>query len=745
MVISDLLGGDVLIANAAPATTADTGTGLPNQGTDDIVFDGSDYGLFTSDHDLTLVAGGDIIMLSGVRNEGAGNVNLASGWDGSTGLDPTAFPILDMAAVQAADAFGATGGDVYIGDGSQAYGIAVGSSGGQTTVLGGNLGILGSDTDDAYAQLGFLGAATGDIEVTLTGDLTATAKGGKRGYVQIGHGGYNDDNAHSGTISIDAGGDVTFEAGSNDDAYAHLGHGGLDSVGDSSGDISISATNGLIFAGGSGFGANAQLGHGGSGADGAHSGDILISATGEMRFAAGSGSETYSQLGHGGAFADGNNSGNIAISATGDLAFSAGSALLTYAQFGHGGSYASGDHSGDIAISATGDLSFAGGSGWSAYAQLGHGGYDVDGSHSGNFTIGASGLTFTGGSGLEAFAQLGHGGLDASGSYTGDIWLVLAGDLDLTGGSGADAYAQIGHGDASGGSSGTRTGDISAVVGGMTTFFQPSPATSLISTVPPRRSTATTSTGGYWFGHVTTTVSGVSNADVALVTDGLSVTDGDFSAMLISDLLGGDVLIANTAPATTPDTGTGLPNLGSDDIVFDGSDYGLFTSEHDLTLASGGDIVMLSGVRNEGTGNVSLAGGWDGVNGLDLSTFPILDMAAVQAADAFGGTGGDIYIGDGSQAYGIAVGSSGGQTTGARRKPRHPRLRHRRCLCPTRLPRRGDRRRRRDPDRRPDGDGEGRKARLRADRPWRLQLRHRPLRHHLHQCRRRRDIRSGQQ
>ena len=387
------------------------------------------------DSDVWFLAADDITFGGSAQWNGTGDMTLVAGWnaasDGSTGWtlgDTTA----DTATLETAGNYGLGTGNIQIGDGSQTNGIAVGSSGGTTTVLGGNLSLLGSDADDGFAQLGFVGAATGAIAVTLAGDLTATASSGARSYAQLGHGGYGDDNDHSGSISIDAGGDVTFGGGSSSYAYAQLGHGGDSAEGDHSGAVTINADS-LTFNGGSGFHAYAQLGHGGYSGDGDRSGDISVSATGDLTFTAGPGLNAYAQLGHGGQFADGDYSGDIAISVADELTFTVGSNLYAYVQLGHGGLDANGNHSGDIAISAA-DLTFGGGSGWDTYAQLGHGGYDADGDHSGAIT------------------------------------LTVDGDLELTGGSGTNAYAQIGHGDAAGTTTGTRIGDISALVGGVTTF-----------------------------------------------------------------------------------------------------------------------------------------------------------------------------------------------------------------------------------------------------------------------------------
>jgi len=320
-----------------------------------------------------------------------------------------------------------------------------------------------------------------------------------------------------------------------------------------------------------------------------------------------------------------------------------GNLVATANSFGNGGDILLGDGTQGnlIAVGSqsgtttalTRDLKLTGGNAGLPVAQLGYrfdGTGDIEVMTTRDVTL----QTGTGG-GAPPAVQIGHGG---SGDLAGDIRLLIAGDLTLsTVGGVLGTSAHIGHGNASAASFGTRTGDISAIVAGTTTFSQ-------------------TPAAEAWIGHRSSTAGALSNADVALVTNGLSVTGDDFADMLRSNLLGGNVLIANTAPATTPDAG-GFANLGTDDILFAGWNGGAFTSDFDLTLAARGDVVMLSNVRNEGTGKVNLLGGWNGTTGLDLSGFPTLDMAAVETAGAFGAAGGNVYIGDGSQTQDIQVGS----------------------------------------------------------------------------------------
>ncbi len=88
------------------------------------------------------------------------------------------------------------GGAVYIGNGSQTTGIAVGSRFGPTNVAAHDANVLASTTTEAaFAQLGFRTdhnaqgyLIDGPITVHLTGNLVATA-GTENAYAQVGHGG----------------------------------------------------------------------------------------------------------------------------------------------------------------------------------------------------------------------------------------------------------------------------------------------------------------------------------------------------------------------------------------------------------------------------------------------------------------------------------------------------------------------------------------------------------------------------
>ena len=265
--------------------------------------------LYVSMYDLTFLAHQHINFNSSVQNSHAtgGDINIVAGWDGTSAFDPTTFATADVTSTTL---FGNNNGSVFIGSATQTTGVAVGSAHGETNVLGHDLTLRGSDSNRAYAQLGFHhvsgGAAgstitSGEINVLATGGVSATAgsQGGQfvtTSYVQIRHGG-NRQESNAGT------------------AWNYTG------------DITLAANEDIVFHGGSGQLAYAQLGQGGYGADGNHSGTTTITQANNLNFMGGSALRAYAQLGQGGLDADGNHSGTTTITQANNLNFMGGSAL----------------------------------------------------------------------------------------------------------------------------------------------------------------------------------------------------------------------------------------------------------------------------------------------------------------------------------------------------------------------------------------------------------------------------------
>ena len=404
-------GGDVAIdATGAITVGAVTATSftLTSSGPitlTDAIATSSDFDALTS---------GNIVVTGGAENSGAGSITLVAGWDGVT---PAA------SAATTAGAYGLDGGSVIIGGPSASGNASVGSAGGTTTVAAANLELQG---ENGYAQLGYVGGgATGNIVVTLTGNLTLSA-GGAGDYAQIGHGGAGTSGSESGTIGIAAAGTITLIGGSGTDAYAQIGHGGaLSNFGTTfafsdTGDISLSGTVVTLNAG-LGDGAYAQIGHGGLGAGESAtvstgsivlSGNIDLTAMSNLVLTGDGGTGAYAQIGNGGFGADANATllSGGAITETGDIVIATGTAASAgsiningdaYAQIGNGGyqensnANASGiNESGNISLSLNGGSGTinAGDEGNFAYGQVGNGdaARTGDGNVSGNIEVSSS-------------------------------------------------------------------------------------------------------------------------------------------------------------------------------------------------------------------------------------------------------------------------------------------------------------------------------------------------------------------
>ncbi len=132
---------------------------------------------------LTFLAHRDINVNAGILCDGPGDVALLAGWNESAGTDVAAL-LVDPGN------YGLGGGSVYMGDGAQAVGIAVGSRFGTTQVAGFDLDLTGGTPTNGFCQIGFPVDSQGDtyyvdgpINVFLNGSLAATGGDGGAAYV----------------------------------------------------------------------------------------------------------------------------------------------------------------------------------------------------------------------------------------------------------------------------------------------------------------------------------------------------------------------------------------------------------------------------------------------------------------------------------------------------------------------------------------------------------------------------------
>ncbi len=704
MVLNNIEGGDVSIVNTLAQTDANE--------YDKIIYDytGGPYlsRWVDTDNALTFVSRGGILFNYSYQAYGDGaDINLISGWDGSTGLTTG----IDVGVIEQASAFGTSSvadqGDVNIGDGTQSNSVSVGTRTGDITVLAHDLEVLGGDSHSAYAQLGarpYIDEIDSDIRVVAMDDVRVYGGSKDNSYAQIGHGTIESSEIIKGGIEVTAAEDIDLEAGDGFAASARIGHVDLGSFHSTlSGAITLDGTD--IYVWGGGDFSVAQIGHGGEGnLDGVSAGTRsgAISITGEtLDMEGGAGELSFAKIGHGGLYLDGESSGKINIDIVDYAAVLGGTGSAAFAQIGHGAPDTADDASGEITInsrelvaaadgeaayvqighggpasSATlsgkidittdwmglfggynvdsfvqvghggfGGSGFAdgeidinayaliarGGDGEESYAQIGHAGPDSDFDAMGAINLDTQIALLSGGDGDNSHAQIGHGGRDAEGDADGDINLTTS-YLNLSGGDGAGTYAQIGHGDGEFTSSGTRKGNVDIRSANL--------------------SLLTANNGGFWLGHATKDVDGLSYANVAVTSGGYSVVGGDISSNIVYALGGGNVTLLNRLSQSSA--------IGFDDIVLDGSALSAFDSANTLTLAARGDVTIGSNFANTGSGNLNAIAGWDGAKGLDQTGFTALDVDALIQAGAYGDMGstsfeGSFYAGGTSKIAGADV------------------------------------------------------------------------------------------
>jgi hypothetical protein len=656
-----------------------------------------------------VLAQGNIRVNGDIQNTGTGDVALVAGWDGVTqapagnGIQPGAT--FDFATLTAtAGAFGNNNGSIFIGDGTQARSIAVGSRFGATDAAGFDLALRGSDNAAAamnqrFVQLGFRAdqAAAGfniagTINVQLADNLIATAGSQDAAYAQVGHGGLNfsfDINnppnpaapggSYGGNITISTPGDLLFTSGLGNASYAQLGNGGYaanSTNGGISGDISISRARNLTFTAASGNGSYAQLGDGGYFAfagDSGISGAITLGTVNDLAFSsAAGGTGSYVQLGDGGASdrVSGNTSGGISgaitINQAHDVSFTAGSNPLAYAQVGDSGSVTittpgtpitTGGINGAITIGQANNLTFTAGAGDSAYTQLGDfGGVVIDtaggavgtGGISGDIAIRtAANLTFAAGAGSGAYAQLGNSGTALIGTAGGAVGTGgISGNIAI--GTAADLTFTAGAGGGAYAQLGT---------GGLGSTFGPTTIAIYSSGgppgAPPTRAGGNVQTGGM-SGDINIgrandllfTAGGGGNAYVQLGTGGandrVGISTGGASNTSNGNVMAGGIIGAITITQ-------------ANNVTFAaGGGRGAFADLGTGGLESGATIITTAGLTTTdgdvGTGGISGA--------IGIGTAGNLTFTGGAGKDAFA------QLGTGGSRSGGAISSAGSITTG---------------------------------------------------------------------------------
>ena len=159
--------------------------------------------IYSSPHNLTLMSADNVDVDSSIQNDGAGNIAIVAGWDGTT----TALASLTNAGV-----YGNNGGTITIGGENANGNVAVGGASGTTIFAAADLTI---ESDFGYAQAGYHGAGGGDLVADLTGTLALNGYGSEGEYAQFGNGSLNGDVSGNitGNIAINAMGMTALNVG----------------------------------------------------------------------------------------------------------------------------------------------------------------------------------------------------------------------------------------------------------------------------------------------------------------------------------------------------------------------------------------------------------------------------------------------------------------------------------------------------------------------------------------------------
>jgi filamentous hemagglutinin family protein len=542
-ILIEPLGTDGIGGSDMSASTVVNALGTSNvtlEATHNITVD--DPLSYNSPNTLNLLAVNDIDVNASIQNSqssGGGAINFIAGWDGST---------LPPASLTASGVYG-NGGSVNLGGASAGGDVLVGTRTGTLTIAATNVSL---EATNGNVQLGFQGAATGNINVLATGDVSLDGQSPGGFYAQIGNGAMNSSvfGAVGGNISVTAGGAVHVStnaglpcdcSGANDSVFI----GNMAST-----DSPVPTGNAVVI--GSDINDNGDAITGGFGhivATDLAAGDVTVGGTNpanpiDIKNGFGYDSpHTLMVLSAG----DLTIEGTIQNAGSGNMMFVAGwkpsvapaNVLTTPGSFGNNNALF-----GIGGPNATGDVSV--------------------GSHGGTTTV----LSYD----ADVFGTVGYAQLGYHGAGGGDINMTTLHDLSMTSYAG---YAMIGNGSLNGDVSGDVSGNIDLHVTGNVhetdTVDQP-----------------------IFYGNATADGSETGNLTFVM-TDNDGSSHDALGNSIKADIVGGDVTLGFTG------TGDQGPN----------HDYPV-DSTHTLNLLVAGNLVMAGSILNSGTGAINLVGGWDG-------------------------------------------------------------------------------------------------------------------------------------
>ena len=439
--------GDYITSDlgTAPGTGGNVFIGFTDPAVTPLFIGGLDY---SSPNSFTFAGAGSLNVTGKVSNAGSGDVTLVAGWDGHT--------VGSAAQLLTAHAYGQGGATMAVGNANQFENVSVGSAGGLTTLLTGNLTI--APKAGYYAQVGYHGATGGAISIVADGDLTMTGGTNPHDYAMIGNGSLNGDVTGNvtGNIDVRVGGTTTLDyAPEGAPAWignvADEGHSETGNVVVVSGDIDApSSVSDMIAADLSG--GDVTVGITDSDAQSGIDGEILYNSshslnflsagslgilasiqnagTGAINFVAGWDGHTLDSahffdpghFGNNGGFVligSQHADGNVAVGSFGGATNIGGtsvtvSAVNGYAQVGYHG-----NGSGAVNVTATGGVTVSTG-GNNRMALIGNGGTDVTGLIGGAVTVTSFGAVLLETDYQGSIAAIGNVG-GANSSESGDV------------------------------------------------------------------------------------------------------------------------------------------------------------------------------------------------------------------------------------------------------------------------------------------------------------------------------------
>ena len=578
--------------------------------------------VYNSPHDFTFAGAGSLNVIGNITNGGTGALTLVTGWDGQT--------VGSAAEIEAAHGFGLNGATMTIGGSSQYEDVSVGTAGGSTNLLTGDLVV--APQAGYYAQVGYHGPAGGDIHIVTTGDLTMTAGAVAHDYAMIGNGSLNGDVSGdiTGNIDITVGGTTSLNSDPGN-TFAWIGNVAASG-------FSETGTVRLVtfdFASGDALGTMLAADTAG--------GDVTVGVTDAASVNAiddpvvYSGSHALNILTAGTLIID----GSIQNSGTGALNIVAGWDGTTFdpAHFADSGVFGNNDGSiliggptaaGDVAVGGRGATSLLAGSividGENGYAQAG-----FHGTGGGPLVIGATGLLVLSGASSADYAQAGNGTSFGSNADGGSV--VLKANSILVA-SNAAAVASTLTIALTGGSAGSSPFPLRiaadtlnlTTTGGSAFLASPSNGVAL----------GTVSTNG---GALTLSAGGAITQSAALHTGALSVSTTSGAITLTN---GGN----SFGPLTVSTQGSDAASLTSGGaVVVAGANVGgTFTLASGGAIGQTGAIVAGNGLVVSANGGIALGSGGNSFASLVVTTSGLNDALVTDAtavtlgASTVGGT-----------------------------------------------------------------------------------------------------------